>query len=952
MATSRRVICTLTLLCAIDGGISSQAAEQTAAIPTAELADFFEKRVRPVLAANCYQCHGPKKQESGLRLDSRAAILKGGDNGPAAKPGQPDGSELVLAIRRTGDLKMPPSRKLKPADVDALTKWVRTGLYWPKDVIGQPHDSQSRPPHWAFQPVRQPAVPHVEDQDHWASSPIDRFILAKLNEAGLQPSPTADRRTLIRRATFGLTGLPPTPSEVEAFVIDAAPNAFARVVDRLLASPAYGERWGRHWLDVARYADNKGYVFFEEKKFPWAYTYRDYVIRAFNDDLPYDEFITHQLAADQLPLGDDKGPLAAMGFLTLGGRFMNNLHDVLDDRIDVVTRGLLGLTVTCARCHDHKFDPIPQADYYSLYGVFRSSVEPTLQPLFSPAPETDAFKKFDKEMSARLKKLTDFVSARHAELVASARTRANEYLLAAHARRDQPPTDDFMLLIPKGELNPSMLLRWQIFLEKSRKQHDPVWIPWHAFAEIPEDKFAEQASAVLERLKADSKSESNNAVHTNPMVLNAILSKPPQSMKDVANRYGEVLNEVDRQWQDELSRAAGAKTTDASVGASANLAIPARLDDPVQEELRQVFHGPDAPPNVPVIMGAGFLALFPDRPTQGEYKKLLKEVETWAMTGKAAPPRAMVLVDEQQLHNPRIFLRGNPNRLGQAVPRQFLSALVSQRQPFTTGSGRLDLARAIADPANPLTARVLVNRVWLQHFGSGLVRTPSDFGLRSEPPTHPELLDHLATLFVQDGWSIKRLHRRILLSAVYQQRSQDRADCAARDPENRLLWKMNRRRLDFESTRDALLAVSGDLNPSIGGPPLSMLGGNFIPRRTVYGFIDRMDLPGLLRAFDFPSPAATSPRRDTTTVAPQALYFMNNAFVAEAAARCLRRPEIAAATGTNERLARIYRLLFGREPTPDEHFAAEEFLDPQPSPARWGQLVHALLMTNEFVFVD
>ncbi|HLQ46670.1 MAG TPA: DUF1549 domain-containing protein, partial [Planctomycetaceae bacterium] len=453
--------------------------------------DFFESRVRPILANRCQACHGPKLQEAELRLDSKAALTKGGDGGAVVVPGNPDASKMIQAIRRNGALKMPPEQPLPAAEVETLIDWVRRGAFWPNEAALPANGSirEAAMKHWAFQPIMEPPVPRVPN-DNWSQTPIDRFILAKLCEAGLSPSPRADKRTWLRRASFDLIGLPPTPDELAALEADESPDAFARVVDRLLASPHYGERWGRHWLDVARYADTKGYVFFEEKKFPWAWTYRDYVIRSLNADLPFDRFVIEQLAADQLELGADQRPLAALGFLTLGGRFMNNLHDVLDDRIDVVARGLLGMTATCARCHDHKFDPIPQADYYSLYGVFRNSIEPTLPPEFLPPPQTDEYAKFSTEMTARLKKLTDFVSGKHAALVTSARSRAAEYLLAAQAQMDKPPQDDFMLLADTNDINPAMTLRWQVTLETARKKPHPVWTAWTEFAALPAEQFA------------------------------------------------------------------------------------------------------------------------------------------------------------------------------------------------------------------------------------------------------------------------------------------------------------------------------------------------------------------------------------------------------------------------------------------------------------------------------
>lgn len=929
--------------------------------------DFFESRVRPVLAAHCFSCHGPKKQESNLRLDSRELMLKGGDGGEVVEAGHPDRSRLVEAIRWTGELKMPPETKLRDDQIEALTQWVARGMAWPSDST-KPSSADPGRGSWAFKPVRKAALPAVS-AERWSRTPIDCFVLAELGKHGLTPSVEADRRTLIRRATFDLHGLPPTPEDIENFVSDRAVDAYERLVDRLLASPNYGERWGRHWLDVARYADTKGYVFFEEKKYPWAYTYRDYVIDALNRDLPYDRFVTEQLAADQLDLGDDKRPLTALGFLTVGSHFMNNTHDIIDDRIDVVTRGLLGVTVTCSRCHDHKYDPITMSDYYALYGVFRSCYEPIVPPQFRPAPDTEEYHKFAAEMSTREKKLVDFVTQKHAELVSGARTRVGEYLWAAYQLRDHPPTDDFMLLVDKGDLNPTMILRWQVYLSSHQNQADPVWAPWHALASLSGDSFASQAKVVLEKL-LNSTGESQGI---NRLVREMLQRAPPTTMQEIAERYGGLMKEIDQQWQAALKTAADAHQPALQC-----------LEDPAAEELRQVLYAENSPPDVPLAMDWGFLSLFPDRPTQGEYEKLLKEVEQWMMTGAAAPPRAMVLWDDPRLYQPRIFLRGNPNQLGDVVPRRFITALSTEARPFQQGSGRRELAQAIVDPANPLTARVQVNRLWLHHFGQGLVRTPSDFGLRSEPPSHPELLDWLAAELIEHGWSLKSLHREIMLSAVYRQAadfpfgfqvSDFRLDQSAKqiasrgtdspkseirnpngeseiDPENRLLWRFPRRRLEFEAMRDAMLAVADNLEMRLGGSAVDLLGDTLVPRRTVYGTVDRMDVPTLLTTFDFPNPLTTSSQRTATTVAPQALYAMNNALVAEIARRMIARPDVASLSDSGQRVARLFQLCFGREPTATERLDAEELIGPQPSDAQWQQLAHALLMSNEFLFVD
>ena len=895
---------------------------------------FFERRVRPLLIERCVECHGPKKQESGLRLDSRAAILKGGDSGPAARVGVPGSSLLVEAVRRSGDFAMPPDKPLQPAEVDALVRWVELGLPWPKEVTPSDAAAVDADSHWSFQPIVRPSAPRGNHGD-WPTSDVDRFVLAKLTQAGLSPAAEASARALIRRATFDLNGLPPSVEDVAQFETKypADPDgAYRRLIDRLLDSQHYGERQGRHWLDVARYADNKGYVFFEEKEFPWAWTYRDWVIRAFNEDLPYDQFVTQQLAADLLESDDaedqkdDQRSLAAMGFLTLGARFMNNTHDIIDDRIDVVTRGLMGLTVTCARCHDHKFDPIPQADYYSLYGVFRSSHEPTLRPLFQATPDTDEYRSFKKGMTERVAALRKFEDGQRELIMKGARGRAADYLLAVHRKRNQPSTENFMLLADKGGLIPAVIHRWEGYLKAARRNNDPVWALWHRLSELSEESFKVEAANLVKTMVSVGDSPKGKPASTaatvavNRLVLSAFSESPPKSMEEVAQRYGALFKAIDQQW-DEALKQAGPQGP------------PAALPDENSEDLRQVLYGAGSPPMIPKQLGWGFLDLIPDRPTQAEFKKLIGEVEKWSRTGPGAPPRAMVLVDSEVPYQPVIFQRGNPNREGRAVPSRIPEILSrSGRSEFNGGSGRLELARAIVDPANPLTSRVFVNRIWKQHFGTGIVDTPSDFGLRSSAPSHPELIDWLASEFVDSGWSVKNLHRLIMNSAVYRQSTEPTPDAIERavkvDAANRLLWKYPRRRLDFESTRDSLLAVSGSLDRKLGGPASNVLNG-FVPRRTVYGFVNRMDLPGLMRAFDFPEPAATSPGRETTTIAPQALYFLNNDFVTECARRLLTRQDIASISGPRvapDRIHRIYRILFARDATADEIAVAMPFL--------------------------
>ncbi len=770
--------------------------------------------------------------------------------------------------------------------------------------------------HWAFQPVRAAAPPTVKNP-RWARSPVDQFILVGLEANKLVPSPAAERRTLIRRATFDLIGLPPAPAEVDAFLRDPRPTeqAFADLVERLLASPHYGERWGRHWLDVARYADNKGYVFFEEKTYPWAWTYRDYVIRSFNEDKPFDRFVSEQLAADSMP--DGQRALAAMGFITVGDHFSNNLHDILDDRIDVVTRGLLGLTVACARCHDHKFDPVTMADYYALYGVFRSSTEPMIPPAVGEPALTEAYEEFELVLLEKERRLRDFVEGQHREIVHGGRTRIAEYLMAVYAQRNQPATESFMLIADKEDVNPAVISRWRFHIDRAGATN-AIWAPWHAFAALNETNFTRLAVGVVREL-ADLRT-------LNPLVLDAVV-KPsaPATMKQVAERYARLFTNVN-------ARMSVADVSEA------------------ERELRRVLYGPDAPPDVPAQMDWGFLSLLPDRASQGEFQKLITDLEQWLMRGPEAPARAMVMRDLPAAYEPRIFARGNPNRPTDAVTRRFLSVLDRNEKPFRHGSGRGELAAAIVDPANPLTARVFVNRVWLHHFGAGLVATPSDFGTRGEKPSHPELLDWLANEFVRGGWRVKDLHRLIMNSAVYQQASANLANGRAQqiDPENRLLWRMNPRRHEFETLRDSLLAVSGRLESKAGGPPVSAS----TPRRTVYTFVDRLDLPPVFATFDFPSPSASCPQRAQTTVAPQALYLMNNEFAAECSAATLRRVEVAKVGEVADKVRQIYRLTFSREPAPKELARAGTFLGSKPDDKLWQHFVQALLMSNEFAFVD
>ncbi|QEH38415.1 Planctomycete cytochrome C [Aquisphaera giovannonii] len=865
--------------------------------------EAFEKEVRPVLVEKCASCHGPAKQKGGLRLDARAAILEGGDSGPAVVPGKPGESLLVQAVRGEGDLKMPPDGPLPAGQVAALERWVAAGAPWPADASpAAATRAEAWARHWAFRPMAHPEPPTPRDPS-WVRTPVDAFVAARRDAAGLPPSPEADRRTLIRRVSYDLTGLPPTPEDVAAFVADPDPAAYEKLVDRLLASGRYGEHWARLWLDVARYADTKGYVYDrEERAFVHSSAYRDWVVEAFNRDLPYDRFLLDQIAADQAEPGEPKA-LAALGFVTLGRRFLGVTHDIIDDRIDVVSRGTMGLTVACARCHDHKFDPIPTADYYSLYGVFMNCTE-RLVPLGEPAGDRAAREAFEAGLKKRKDALESAVAAARAEASRRIRSRVADYL-SAQLDLSRVPADGFDTILYADDIVPASVRRWQAYLAAMARADDPVFRPWRRLAALPEAGFSAAASAALAEPAAPGAPPVNARVA-------AAFASPPSSMREAAERYGRLFAEVDREWQ------AALKADPAAKG----------LADPAAEALRRVLYRPDESPcwipDEPVASIEAYL----DNAEDVKLWPLQGEVDRWLIRDPAAPPYASALVDRAEIREPRVFKRGNAANPGDVVPRRFLRVVAGPDAPaFSKGSGRLELARAIVDPENPLTARVWVNRIWAHHFGAGLVRTPSDFGIRAEPPSHPELLDWLARRLIDGGWSTKAIHRVILLSSTYRQRSNGSGGASdevarTKDPENRLLWRMNPHRLTFEETRDSLLAVTGELDPRVGGRGEPLFGGPENRRRTLYGLVDRQFLPGVYRTFDFANPDLHIPSRSETTVPQQALFALNHPFPA-ARARALA----AKAPGRDDAAIRaLFLAALQREPTAVEASAAGEFL--------------------------
>ena len=1072
--------------------------------------DFFESRIRPVLVKRCFKCHSGDKREGKLRLDQREALVKGGQSGKVVLPRDPNGSLLIRAIRRVdSDLSMPPedTDRLTADEVRDFVAWVKMGAPYPDapgHAVASPvADLREARRFWSLQPITRPQPPDVEPTD-WPRSDIDRFVLDRLKANRMQPSARAGKQALIRRVTCDLIGLPPTPAEVDAFLADDSADAFATVVDRLLESPQYGVHWARHWFDVARYGDTRWVGAGEDRRWPFAYTYRDWVIQAINDDMPYDRFVTLQIAADQVP---DARPAdhAALGFLTVGRWFTGQLPDVIDDQIDVVTRGLLGMSAQCARCHDHKFDPISTQDYYSLYGLFAASrmpvdgngilgdlpevaprpvdaatetditrlrsrideflnsrvtalrndfrarpklleyfrlattllekddnevrafakskehderlllrwvqylkrtlpqpnrdphqiftpwhalaavpvadipttvnalldrqkadkLNPQVAAMLSPPPESlgqlatryvDLFLKFDLEdrfednndydkerlrqvlrgndspVYVRMNELGQFLSPvefdeltglrrnLHTRLVglseqadqfltyqhearpllsklnsflderreaAAAAVRSPDtivtYLLAAHEAKDFE-SRQFRNLAKSRQLSPVLLRRWIEFLQRLEQHDDPVFAAWCIITADDSD-FAGQARSLAEHMKQAS---GNRAVAT-------AFEKPPASLSDAANRYGELL----------------ARCNQAEPFADADL-----------ETVRQVVLAADSPLR---YSPEGIV----DHLTRRETDQLRNHERNLArlyLESPGTPALGMVLRESSGSYAQRVFVRGNSHHPGEMSHGGIPLVLVDQPQPFTRGRGRWELAQSIVDERNPLTARVIVNRVWQWHFGSGLVRTPSDFGTRGEAPTHPRLLDWLAAQFMADGWSLKKLHRRILLSSTWQQSSRDNPAYRSTDPENRLLWRMSRRRLSFEELRDSLLAVSGRLDQQIGGRP-SDLVKNIVRRRTVFGKVDRMALPGFYRYFDFPGADTHVPERHETIVAQQALYLMNNGFVLDQASYVAQRTAM-----TEDPAARIdamYRLVLGRRPSDEERSLSLEFIKSQ-----------------------
>ena len=889
------------------------------ASPSKEHLEFFENKIRPILKENCYKCHSAEsgKSKGNLTLDTRDGWEKGGKNGAAIEPGDIDKSLILKAVGYDDpDLQMPPKgEKLTAQQIADLTEWVKIGAPDPRKGTGAIASklsglTEKARGHWAYQPVKKSAPPAVKNQG-WSRTDVDRFILAKLEAANMVPAPDAAKETLLRRATYDLIGLPPTPREVEAFLGDNSPNAFEKVIDRLLASPHYGERWGRFWLDTARYSDTVGGERNLQKRgmdyrYPYAWTYRDYVIDSFNADKPYDRFIVEQLAADRMPDRKDDSTLAALGFLTVGERFKNP-NDVINDRIDAVSKGFLAMTVTCARCHDHMFDPISTKDYYALHGVFASTFEPDAKPVIAEPPAAAQLADYQAKLAAL-----------------EAENRTTFYKLAGEVNGDVQRKIGAIIQVAqyggkKGagsaeeiKARTALLNKYKVdrdelqLVLRNAKRDTGIFGPARTLLQLSDGEFAEKAPAIVERVASGSGS-------VNSLVAAAFKDVTVATKQDVVAIYEKLFTGVAAKLPAYVAaQMKNEPVTGWDPALVQLLEMPLDIPPAAQlttDKIRDL--GGNLPPKIVGRTGFAFAQI--------------NELE---LTHPGAPARAMLVADAVRPKNSSVFIRGQAEVRGDVVPRRFLEVLspAGKAAAFTEGSGRLELAQAIASKSNPLTARVMVNRVWMHHFGDGFVPTPDDLGTQSEPPSHPELLDYLSSIFMEQNWSVKKLHKLIMLSRVYQESSRTNPVFETKDPQNRLLWRANIRRLDFEATRDSLLVFSGNLDPAIGGKPINLTDEPYSYRRSVYGYIDRGNLPELMAQFDFSDPDMPNSKRTTSIVPQQALFLMNSPMAIDVARRIIERSEVAIAPDNLRRVFAIYRVIFQRDPKPDEIKMALSFV--------------------------
>lgn len=1073
------------LLAVVSATTVSVASEQ-------EAVHFFESKVRPILQEHCVSCHGPEKQKSALRLDTGEGLHAGGSRGPVVVPGAPEASLLYQVVAGIGDLEMPPAGPLSQEDVAVLKQWLTEGAVWPNydpsAVASKPSMLDAARDHWAFQPVAMPPLPVVNDET-WTQGPVDKFVRAKMEEEGVSPALPASKAALLRRVSIELVGLPPTPEELAAFLADDSPDAFGRVVERLLQSPHYGERWARHWLDVVRYTDS-----FDSRASTLTdpveiWRYRDWVVKAFNEDMPYDQFLRYQIAGDIYAQESGKfnrDGLVATGVLAIGNWPQGDADkekmvcDIVDDQVDLVTRGFLGLTVSCARCHDHKFEPFSTEDYYGLAGIFFSSSilpgpgaktegSPILHlPLASKEELAERVAR-EERVAALRNQISSLVAEEGKGAAVREAQRTGDYLLAAlgsngedtesgtplqaeaiknwqsllglrsrtldglsrdvnnipglHARRgtkDMPSAvinlsgkDQHYVTIahPKNAvvLHPSpdkpAAIKWQspiagnIRISTTLVDVDSTCgNGFHYRLELGEGA---DASVLAEGDVENSKSASIELAEHFPIGLrdSLLLYVDPRGdySCDSTTVEWQIVSDTGEVWDfravaQEHFLAAGAwpdhaGRPDVWLLHDPNVAQPSpalqALLSPVLDKLNAQTQEPLAwratVSKVQQDVTAGASGEAPH--LKATYDELVSEKGPFWMKAPPSPegsPRPALEAELRELEaNPlpqldlavgiqegavpstaysgtfdvRVHRRGDYNNLGEVVPRRMPVVLAGETQPaIAKGSGRRELAEWVGSKANPLTARVMVNRIWLHHFGAGIVRTPGDFGTRGEAPTHPELLDYLAAVFMDSGWSVKAIHRLILNSATYQQSTQTTPGLLQQDPENLLFARMNRQRIEAEILRDSLLAVTGRLDPTPGGPAYADMN---IPRRTIYLKTNRSDRTTFATLFDAADPTAIIPKRVEATVAPQALFLMNHPFMLSASEQLAARMEPL--KGDVPAMVReLYLRLYARESESREVELAQAFLQgsDQSEATALSAYCQALLSANEFVFID
>ena len=993
---------------------------------------FFESKVRPLLIAQCYSCHGDKAVQGGLRLDSREALLKGGEHGAALVAGKPEQSLLIRAVQYSDkSLQMPPKGRLPDAQIAVLIEWVKRGAPDPRTAApassgGRVIDLAAGRKHWAFQPLKSPLPPRVKNAA-WSKNPIDRFILAKLQSKGMKPNPYADRPTLIRRATFDMLGLPPTPKEVQAFVEDGSPTAWTKVVDRLLASPHYGERWGRHWLDLARYADSHGYE--QDYDRPYAYAYRDFVIKALNADLPYNRFIQWQLAGDEI---DPENPLAlaATGFLGAGvhstqitkNQVEKERYDELDDMLSTTGTSMLGLSVGCARCHNHKYDPIPNRDYYRMLSTFTTTVRSDMDVPIDPEGDRKAKAVFDAAHAPLVERLhqfeTDAMPGRFAQWLKSPEahkpvsgwnTLAFTSVKSKGGATLTPQPDGSLLasgtnpdfdtytFVATTHLKRITAVRLEALAHPSFVKGGPGRAGNGNFAltdfritAAPADGSSKPSELKLIRPRATFEQKGlpvAAAIDADPKSAWAV---DPQFGKDQAAAFeletpvgfagGTVLTFVlkfDNNNQHSIGRP---RLSVATAAPDLALGAPSR-----PERIASLLADPNLDPAaLPEVERAALLDWA--RTLDSDWQRLNAQVQTHLALAPQPTLQKMMICSEgvtairnntqggdflQQTH---FLLRGDPNQKQDVATQGFLQVLMpasdtEKRWQMTPPTGahtsyrRRSLANWMTDTntgAGALLARVGVNRLWQHHFGRGIVGTPSDFGTQGDPPSHPELLDWLASELVRNGWHLKPLHRLILTSAAYLQSAADNPAQSKADPQDRLCWRFSRHRLEAEAVRDALLAVSGELDPTMFGPGTL---DESMKRRSIYFTVKRSRLIPALMIFDAPDALLSLPVRSSTTIAPQALLLMNNdhvrAYARSLANRIAPRPEWPLA----ESVRIGYLLTLSRPPSAQERADALEFLRIQTDSYRASKqanpeelalidLSQVLFSLNEFLYIE